>query len=355
MPTTYQWSLGIERELTRGLTAEVNYVGNHGIHGLREVDGAPPQPALVQQNIAAGVDPSWLVTSALYTGIHYDAAGNPISIPVSVYNTAFDHTLKQVSIVSSSYNALQASLKGQIQNLSLTASYTLAHSLDNGADALVPGAGGSGLPRNSFDLGPEYGNSDSDARHRFVTSAVYDLPVGAGQHYLNHGLAGRVFEGIQISGLDTVQTGLPFDIRGTIDNLHTGLTDRPQLIGNPYAVKRGTITSNGKFTGVARAAFANAPYGQSVSIHRNQYYGPSFYDTDLVFQKTQSIYGSAKLVFRAESYNVLNHPNMVSPASATTGSNGIASSTFGISTAQVGQNDWTTGARQIQGALKIIF
>lgn len=350
MPTTYQWSLGVQRQLTHNLMAEINYVGNHGIHGLREVDGAPPQAALVQQDLAAGIPASWLQTTALYTGVHYDSAGNEYDFPVAVYNTAFEHELLQVSRVSSSYNSLQTSLKGQIQNLNLTASYTFAHSLDNGSDPLVPGAGGAGMPRNSFDLTPEYGNSDFDVKQRFVFSAVYDLPIGKGAAYLNHGLAGHIFEGIQLSGIDTAQRGLPFDLRGTIDNLHTGLLNRPQLIGNAKAIKHGTISSKGKVTGVNRTAFANAAYGQNVSIHRNQYYGPSFFDTDLDFQKTQTLHNQMKIVFRVECYNILNHPNMEAPASGS-----ISSSYFGISTSQVGQNDGTTGARQLQGALKFVF
>ena len=87
-----------------------------------------------------------------------------------------------------------------------------------------------------------------------------------------------------------------------------------------------------------------------MSIHRNQYYGPGFVNTDVVFQKTQTLREQVKLVFRAESYNVFNHPNLFGPTS-----NNISSSTFGISRSQVGQNDVTTGARQIQGALKVIF
>ena len=350
MPTTYQWSLGVQRQLTHNLMAEINYVGNHGIHGLREVDGAPPQPALVQKLIAAGVPASSLVTTSLYLGGSYTSGGTTYSFDPAVYNTAFYHELLQTSRVSSSYNSLQTSLKGQIQNLNLTASYTFAHSLDNGSDPLVPGAGGAGMPRNSFDLTPEYGNSDFDVKQRFVFSAVYDLPIGKGAAYLNLGLAGRIFEGIQLSGIDTAQRGLPFDLRGTRDNLHTSLINRPQLIGNAKAVKRGTISSLGKVTGVSRAAFANAPYGQNVSIHRNQYYGPSFFDTDLVFQKTQTLHNQMKIVFRAESYNVLNHPNMAAPYSGT-----ISSVYFGVSTSQVGQNDGTTGARQLQGALKFVF
>jgi Carboxypeptidase regulatory-like domain len=344
MPTSESFNIGIQRQLSSKLTMELNYVGSHSTHGLREIDGAPPQPKLIQADIAAGVNPASLTFNSLYLGgANFDPAVN---------NTAFFHELFQTSIVSSSYNGLQARVQGRIGGLNLTGSYTYSHSLDNGADPLVPGAGGSGLPRNSFDLGPEYGSSDFDVRHRGTIAATYDLPVGIGGHYMNSGILGHIFEGIEISGIQQVQTGLPFDLRGTRDNLHTSLTNRPELIGAPYPSGRGTIVASGKITGPSAKAFANAPYDQSVSVHRNKFYGPGFVNTDVVFQKTQSLVEGVKLVFRAESYNVLNHPNMASPAF---GSLGIASSTFGVSQSQVGQNDGTTGARQIQGAIKVVF
>ena len=349
IPTSESYNIGVQQRIGRQITMEVNYVGNHSTHGLREIDGAPPQQNLVQADIAAGVDPSALTLNSLYFG-GADANGNQFDPAVN--NTAFFHELFQTSVVSSNYNALQVRVQGQVGGLNLTGSYSYAHSLDNGSDPLVPGAGGSGLPRNSADLGPEYGNSDSDTRHRGTVAATYDLPIGKEGTYLKNGFLGRVFEGIQISGIQQVQTGLPFDLRGTVDNLHTSLLDRPTLVGNPYPSGRGSIVATGKITGPSKAAFANAPYGESVSIHRNEFHGPGFVNTDVVFQKTQSLYEGVKLVFRAESYNVLNHPNLQSPPASNLS---ISSSTFGVSTSQVGQNDGTTGARQIQGALKLVF
>ena len=347
IPTSETYNIGVQHQISSRLTMEVNYVGSHSTHGLREIDGAPPQPNLIAAALAAGAAPADLQRNNLYFG---GPASDPFA-PV-VNNTAFFHELFQTSIVSANYNALQAKVTGQVGGLTLTGSYTYAHSLDNGSDPLVPGAGNSGLPRNSFDLGPEYGNSDFDVRNRGTVAATYDLPIGTHTAFLNHGFAGRVFEGIQISGIQQVQTGLPFDLRGTRDNLHTSLNNRPELIGNPYPSGRGTIVATGKITGPSAAAFANAPFDQNASIHRNKFYGPGFVNTDVVFQKTQSLLEGVKLIFRAESYNVLNHPNLTSPPASNLV---ISSSTFGVSTAEVGQNDGTTGARQIQGSLKLVF
>jgi hypothetical protein len=347
IPGTQSWNLGVQHQINDHLTAELNYVGSHTVHALREIDGAPPQPALVQQELAAGIDPNALQGNALYFG-GQDANGNVFAPAVN--NTAFLHILFQTAAVNGNYNALQTRLTEQVGGLSLTGSYTFAHSLDNGSDPLVPGAGGSGLPRNPLNLANEYGNSDSDVRQRFVAAGTYALPIGHGQHYLSSGFLGRALEGMQISGIQQVQTGLPFELRGTVDNLHTGLTDRPQLVGKPYPSNRGQKVAGGVITGPALSAFANAPFGQDLSMRRNTFHGPGFVNTDAVFQKTQTLHEDVKLVLRVESYNLLNHPNFESPSGLS-----IADPTFGQSTSQVGQNDGTTGARQLQGAIKIVF
>ncbi len=351
IPGSLTWNLGVQRQIGAHLTGEVNYVGSHSTHVLREINGAPVQQALVQQLLNQGVPASALQRTALYQGGQYtDAFGNPVMFGPAVNNTAFDEILFQTAAASGNYNALQARITEQVGGLSLIGSYTYAHALDSGSDPLSPGAGNSGLPRNPANLSDEYGNADFDVRHRGTVAATYDLPVGHGQHYLASGLLGRVFEGIQISGIQQVQTGLPFDLRGTVDNLHVGVNDRPQMVGSPYPSNRGQIVAAGKITGPAMSAFANAPFGQDVSLRRNKFYGPGFVNTDAVFQKTQQIHENLKLVLRVESYNLLNHPNMTSPSSLTLGS-----STFGISTSEVGQNDGTTGARQLQGAIKVVF
>ncbi|HUZ95592.1 MAG TPA: carboxypeptidase-like regulatory domain-containing protein [Edaphobacter sp.] len=349
MPTNQTYNLGIQHLLRNNLTLEVNYVGSHTTHALRALDGAPPQPNLVQAAIAAGVLPDALTFNALYTG-GTDANGTRFGPMVN--NNAFYHEAFETSVASGNYNALQARLSGQIGRLTLTGSYTWSHSLDNGSDPIKPGAGDSFFPRNSFNLGPEYGNSDFDVRNRGTVAATYSLPIGIGTTHLSSGLVGHLFEGIEISGIQQAQSGLPFDLRGTTDSLHTDAADRPQLIGAPYPSHRGTIVAAGKITGPSAAAFTNEPYGENLSIHRNKFYGPGFINTDVVLQKTQTLHEQVKLVFRAESYNVFNHPNLASPPQPSLT---ISSPTFGISQSQLGQNDFTTGARQIQAALKVIF
>jgi hypothetical protein len=303
----------------------------------------------VQQYLNQGIDPSALQRNSLYLG-GTDVNGNTFGPAVN--NTAFFHQFYQTTVAASNYNALQAKVTERVGGLNLLGSYTYAHSLDDGSDPLAPGAGNSGFPRSSFDLAAEYGNSPFDVRHRGTVAVVYELPIGYGKQFMAHGFLGRAFEGIQLSGIEQVQTGLPFDLRGTVDNLHTSLNNRPQLIGKPYPSGRGKITATGKIVGPSVNAFANAPFDENVSIGRNTFYGPGFVNTDVVFQKTQTIFENAKLIFRAESYNVFNHPNLASPAASSLS---ISSPTFGVSQSELAQNDGTTGSRQIQGAIKVVF
>ncbi len=180
IPGTQSWNLGVQHQINGHLTAELNYVGSHSVHALREIDGAPPQPALVQQYINQGVLSSALQETSLYTG---GTDANGTAFGPAVNNTAFFHILFQTAAVNGNYNALQFRMTEQVGGLSLTGSYAFAHSLDNGSDPLVPGAGGAGLPRSSFHLADEYGNSDTDVRQRFVAAGTYALPIGHGQHY----------------------------------------------------------------------------------------------------------------------------------------------------------------------------
>jgi hypothetical protein len=165
---------------------------------------------------------------------------------------------------------------------------------------------------------------------------------------------GRIFEGVQISGITKAGTGLPFEIFGTVDNLHTGLSNRASLSGtSPYPSGQGPSIlpdGSGKRTGPAESAFVNPAFDQVPTVRRNQFYGPNQVDTDAVFEKDQSISERFKIIFRAESYNVFNHPLFLQPVSGILGD-----ANFGVSTGTQTQNDGTTTARQIQGSLKLVF
>ena len=349
-PATQSWNLGVQREFLANTTIEVNYVGSHSTHLFREVDGNPPQPDLVAQLVAFcsvpnafGCTSRTLQFTTLWFGA--DFFGN---IPFNaVNNNAFFQAFLQKSIANANYHGLQVKISQRMwHGLQIGGAYTFSHAIDDASDPLTPAAGNRGFPRNSFNLRAERGNSDFDVRHRGVINYLYELPFGLNKARLNRGFVGKALEGWQISGITTLSTGIPYDIFGNQDNQHTGLSDRAELIGT---AKQPSGTDK-TFTGPPRSDFDFAAFDTASNLGRNHFYGPSFVDFDTVAQKTTTITERTKLVFRTEAYNLFNHVNFGQPGNAIANTG-----TFGQSLSQIGRADGTSGARQLQFALKLLF
>jgi hypothetical protein len=174
-------------------------------------------------------------------------------------------------------------------------------------------------------------------------------------------VVGRILEGWTVSGIASFQTGLPYDIFGPLDTLHTGIADRATVI-NSSVLK--TVPSTGKyfnggvFTGFNPAAFnledgssAPIPWGIPANVVRNQWYGPGVNNWDTSLGKMTSLTERIKFQLRLETYNLFNRVQFANPNNYTA----YAGSYFGYSSSQVGQNDLTTGARQIQVGGKLTF
>jgi hypothetical protein len=351
---------------------EVNYVGNHGTRILRVVDGNPPQPALVQGLVdycanpnAFGCSNSTLQFNNLYFGYESELLPND-----AVNNNAFLHTFTDETSGHSWYDGMQAQLTERpLHGLQIQLSYTWSHALDDSSDPLVTTADNGNYPVDSLALNREHGNSGFDTRQRAVINFVYQPGIGRGRGLLNNGIVGRIFEGWTIAGITSFQTGLPYDIFAPLDTLHTGgvnyvdgvpVGDRATVI-DPAILKAlpstGKINSaGGVFTGFNPAAFnledgvsAPIPWGIPANVVRNQWYGPGVNNWDVSLSKTTVLTERVKLQLRFETYNLFNRVQFAKP------DNGIADSNFGYSLSQVGQNDGTTGARQIQLGAKLTF
>ncbi len=363
-PYSQNWNFGIERQLTDSLKLEVNYVGVRGLRLFRAVDGNPPQPNLVAALEAyckvtdPTLNPYGCVDSAnasTLTGYNLWIGKELGYLPFdAVNNSAFENPTSYTpganlnkSVAQSYYNGLQANLTQRIsKGLLIQGAYTWSHSLDNGSDPLDAASGNRNLPRNSFNLKAERGNSDFDVRQRLSINFAYQPNLGRGRAYLNHGAVGRFMEGWEISGITTFQTGLPFDVFGDRDSQHTGLSDRAELVG-PTAIPAGAPRIQ---TGPPLSAFALPDYDTASNLSRNKFYGPGINNWNMSLLKDQSITERVKLQLRFEFYNLFNRVQFGQPDNliADTG-------TFGLSSSQVGQPDATTGARQIQFAMKLLF
>src|SRR5208282_1540966 len=313
-PSLVTWNLGIQRQVTSHLTMEVNYVGNHGTRILRVVDGNAPQPGLVQNLVSYcatsniyGCSNSTLQYSSLYFGAGVDLPNDAVN------NNAFYHTFTDQTSGHSWYDGMQAQLTERpLRGLQIQMSYTWSHALDDSSDPLVQTTNNGNYPVDSFALNREHGNSGFDTRQRAVLNFVYQPGIGRGRGLLSSGVVGRILEGWTVSGIASFQTGLPYDIFGPLDTLHTGIADRATVI-NSSELK--TVPSTGKyfnggvFTGFNPAAFnledgssAPIPWGIPANVVRNQWYGPGVNNWDTSLGKMTSLTERIKFQLRFETY-----------------------------------------------------
>ncbi|HLH29645.1 MAG TPA: TonB-dependent receptor, partial [Terriglobia bacterium] len=211
------------------------------------------------------------------------------------------------SASNSNYNGLWISADHRLaKGLTFSSSYTFSKSIDNNS------VGSSDAQAQNFrNLGAERALSDFDARHRFVVSGVYALPFKAPDAGLN-----KLVSGWSISPIVNLQSGNPFspiipllgDGSGSLEAF-----DRPDLVsGQSIALSHPTpdLFFN-KF------AFVRHPGGFG-NAGRNIITGPGFQDVDFSLAKSTAIKERVSLQFRAEAFNVLNHPNFAQPNQTVT-------------------------------------
>ena len=189
------------------------------------------------------------------------------------------------------------------------------------------------------------GLSNFDARHRLVFSYVWELPFGQGHRFGGNasGVGGWFVSGWEISGISTFQSGRPLTVRIRGDNSLTGAStsDRPNLIGNPVLPSSQRSVNQwfntAAFERPARGTFGNA--GRSILI------GPGLNNTGFSLIKNSHFGEDLNVQFRAEFFNIVNHPNFDMP-----------NRDFG--TAQFGKifsAEQTQPSRQNQLGFKFIF
>ncbi|MGH8245908.1 MAG: hypothetical protein ACREUU_05695, partial [Gammaproteobacteria bacterium] len=271
------------------------------------------------------------------------------------------------SIGNSNYNALQ--IRGERrfgQGLSFVSSYTWSKSIDENA-GISTGSESSGNAQNARNLAAERGLSDFDVNHRYVFSYVYDLPFGRERRLsVSNPVASALVSGWQLTGILTLQGGRPFTVNSGIDVSDTGGgNDRPDLIGNPRLDQRGPDRWFNTCTRLASGALGNCAAGENPvwaiparglfgSSGRNILRGDGLKNFDLGMYRSFRFSEGQSLQFRAEVFNLANHPNFFFPNGSVLASATGVNASFGRISRAAFQSQ--TGAqRQIQFALKYIF
>lgn len=214
--------------------------------------------------------------------------------------------------------------------LYLQGSYTWNKSLDN-----VPIAGSV---QNPYAAYLDRANSDAVRQHVAYLSATYDLPFGPGRSYLTSGFAGAIFGGWQVATITQLRSGTPFSV--TFSPTQPGwIANRADVVSSDVYGSDQSITN--WFNPAAFAIPATYAYGNSA---RNMLFGPGQVLVDLSVLRDIAIKERAKLQFRAEAFNMPNHPSFNNPAANLS----VASAVGRITSTSV-------PARAIQFGLKLLF
>jgi hypothetical protein len=358
-PYVSAWNLNIQHSITNNLVLQVGYVGNEGTKLLSIYDINQNNPAL-------------------------DTAGDEQSGRPFNAQFPFLHVINYLSnSYTSNYNGLQATLTlRNSHGLSFVAGYTWSHALDYLSDNRGINAMDGTRPYL------EYGNSDFDIRHRFTLTTSYALPGKQG--------FGQMLQGWQLNSIVTLQTGQPWNVMDTGNDISlTGEgSDRWDFFGNPSDFTSGPTpipyySGNSNSACAAKALAldggnASGPMSTSLAsfgcyakggsmmlppvigtfgtMRRNMFRDSGFRNWDLSIAKNWKFGERLTAQFRAEFFNVLNHPNFANPAGANVayGFNDPSAGNFGCGCATpdvaaanpvVGSG----GARALQLGLKLIF
>ncbi len=306
-----QWNLTVQRQTWKQIVITAAYVGSKGTHLL----------LLEEQN----------------PGFYIPGQSTTTNVNSRRFYTNFQTITEDISAGPSSYNSFQLNWNRRFTGgFTLLGSYVYAKSMD-----IASNDGNSGLgnqARDPFNWNLDYGPSDFDVKHRFVTSFVYQIPGLAS----GNGLVKAITGGWQLNGILTLQTGLPFTVRAGVDRSLVGVALDTADVHGPVAVYNGRSRASKINKYFDTSAFSLPAQGTFGSAGRNTIYGPGFENFDAGLFKLIPIHEQRRLELRWETFNTLNHPNLLNPNSSFT------SSAFGrITTSNSG--------RVMQIAAKIVF
>ena len=439
-PYSEQWSFGIQRQVTRSQVFEVMYVGTHGVGLFQNVNdnfftgpmvtgisinkttsgalqtyrGANNGATYIQ---GSGVNCSSAIFGAslnqcftfpsfsnlLPSNVVAQFCPDLASTPFVNESTCDGRLKRQAGITMRSnqaqsiYHSMQARYAGRFlkNSLSLNASYTFSHTIDNASEIFAFADISSANAQNPFCINScERGNSNLNRPHAFSLSFIYDIPFQKEQR----GLVGHVLGGWQLNGVDVVTSGNPFTPNESTNGAYglgaAYLTsgDRP-FVSNPNApantvaisaidayLKYGapvvannstvfynlnTANQTGNWVPVSlndvrfvvnslgSAKIFGTPFG---NMPRNYLHGPAIDQLNASLFKNTKIGERVKLQLQATAINLLNHPNPGYGTNAsgylpnaTTENAGLASGGFDDRT-QI-----TYGRRVIQFGARLIF
>jgi hypothetical protein len=341
-----QWNVALQRELTTNTTLEAAYVGSNITHvGIPDSNINQLTVSQLAQRDAL----NQRVTNPFFGMIPRSSSlGDPtitvaqLMKPYPQYTTV---SLYRNNVGTTRYQGLELSLRQRLaRGLSYSIAYTRSKLLDDASSvfdaSILTGPIANYPVADSFNRALERDYSTGDTPHVFVSSMVWDLPVGAGRAREWHGVLGALASDWTVTTLVTLQSGVPVAVTQTTNsNSAFGFgVQRPNLVGDPSLPAEQRTPSQWFDT----AAFATAPVFTIGSSSRNPVRGPSYRDVDLALIRRVPVHAGASLEIRAEVFNLLNTPNLGAPNAV------LGAANFGTITTAL-------DPRVVQLAVKVLF
>jgi hypothetical protein len=301
------YNISVQREITKGSTIEVSYIGTSGHRLGVELDANQPNVIVNNPAVRGSLAPNTQIF--------------PYPNWAGVIVGEFDG--------KSNYNGLIVSGKVHLsQHLSMNSSYTWSHSIDDASSFLGTTFDSATPSSSNAPLISQRGNSAFDQRQRFINAFVYDLPFKTANRLLNEAVSGWT-----VSAITNLATGEPFTVLTNNSLDYSGFNqflDRPNYVcSGSLAINRSERTSL-----FNPACFTPAFAGVVGTTPRNAFYGPGLIDFDLSLAKRFRITERVGFQFRADFFNALNHTNFALASGnrvESSGTFGQISSTAGLS------------------------
>jgi Carboxypeptidase regulatory-like domain/TonB-dependent Receptor Plug Domain len=300
LPYTAQWNVAVEQAVGRNQTFTVTYVGAAGRRLLQ----------LTGKNIAT-INPKFTTVNVTTNG------------------------------ATSDYHALQAQYQRRLsRGVQALVSYTWAHAIDE--DSVSNSA-----------ITPTRGNANFDVRHNFGAAVTYDIPTLPGNR-LTRALLGDWSADTNFH----IQSALPLEILA-------GSVQVNPVDGSNYYVRPNVVAGVPRYLDdplapggrrINAAAFSTPSAGQSGDLGRNAVRGLGVWQVDFALRRQFTLPSHVRVQFRAEAFNLFNHPNFGSITTQLTNANfGQPTQMLSNAVAGISPLYQMGGRRAIQLAVKLQF
>lgn len=271
---SWQWNLQVQQQLANAGVVKFSYVGS----------STSRSPVQVPSNVSTVLGPTQ-------------------TLPFPQMKYSFNEIK---SIGHMNYNAFQTEYTKQYATgLGVRTAFTWSKNINVGCASYWEGCN----IQDPYNMRSNRSVDDVDVPLVFTFSALYQLPFGAGKSFATRGPQAKLFGGWQVNGILSARSGQPFTPRINFDNANSnGASNRPNVSGSTVGPK----TLNKYFNTAAFSVPLPYTYGNA---GRNSLRGPGYTDIDFSLFRNFTFREHYTFQFRAESFNLFNHPNFANPDS----------------------------------------